>query len=466
MLRYSNGSNSFGNALNTAAGGAGKGDLLAASPTAGNVTITLADPTTGAFTFEALVQIQFDPTTNDTSACQIMAGESATTANRIFQWRIAPKGFELSASPVIYATNGPFMTFENVRSGNGGQATIYAPIPSTGPDAIVQGNWYHVAVTYNGQPSTANNIILYWTLLDPSRTAAAPLTITSTTTELTGLNPLSTVSTTFMLGNQGRNKNGNFLGNIDEVRISSLARGPSGMMLALQSVDVSPLLNEFVAEGSTVTLTSIASGDNPIGYQWQFNGANITAATAPNISGYTTHSLVITNVTFGEAGTYTMIATNSNSTNSTSAFINVGSPVPGLFNTGVSVNGTLLPGGSVDPNWQLVQSADATNKGPHAIVNSTNPATYLPDGPNSQWIAPGDNVNVAGGNYEYQTSFVLDSQNLTNMQLTVNWAADNVCADILLNGVDLGITDNNGFGYFVPTIITNHFVAGSKFLSA
>jgi hypothetical protein len=39
-----------------------------------------------------------------------------------------------------------------------------------------------------------------------------------------------------------------------------------------------------------------------------------------------------------------------------------------------------------------------------------------------------------------------------------------VCVDVLLNGVDLGITDNNGFAAFFPSVITNNFVAGSNIL--
>jgi autotransporter-associated beta strand protein len=451
----------FGSALNTAAGGTGKGDLLAASPTAGNVTITLADPTTGAFTFEALVQIQFDPTVSSTSAYEIMAGESGANANRIFQWRIVPKGFTLVSGTTAA---GPYMTFENIRAISGNQATIYAAIPTTGPDAIVSNGWYHVAVTYNGLPSTPNNLIFYWTAMNSANTSDDPLTISSAVTQLTGLNPKSSVTTTFMLGNQGRSLNGNFLGAIDEVRISRIARGPSGMMFALPSVTVTPLNNQFATVGSTVTLTSLATGGLPINYQWQFNGVTITSATATNISGYATNSLVISNITYAEAGAYTLIAANATSTNSASAYINVGAPVSGLFNTGVTATGALLPGGSIDPNWQLIQSADPTYTGPNAIVDSTIPATYISDGPNSQWIAPGDNVGVAGGNYEYQTTFVLDSQNLTNMQLILNWAADNVCVDALLNGVDLGITNDNGYTAFAPTVITNNFLAGSNVL--
>ncbi len=454
----------FGTALNTGAGGIGKGDTLSAGTPASTtpITITIADTTTGAFTFEAVVQYNADPTVTGTSAFEIMSGESGVNASRIFQWRIVPKGFTLITGQT--ATNGPYMTFENVRAVSGNQNTIYAALPTTGPDAVVSNGWYHVAVTYNGVPSTPNNLIMYWTAMNTNNTQDDALTIVSAVTQLTGLNPKATVSTPFMLGNQGRSLNGNFPGSIDEVRISRVARGASGMMFALPSVSLTPLGNQFVALGSTVNLTTLASGGLPIGYQWQFNNTNITGANSTNISGFNTNALIISNISFAQAGTYTLIATNGSSSNSVSCTVKVGTPIPGLFNTGVDASGNLLSGGSVDPHWTLISSADGTYVGPNAIVDSSIPGTYFPDGPASQWIAPGDNVNVAGGNYEYQTSFVLDSENTNNMQLIVNWGADNVCQDIILNGVDLTNGTGNGFPALTPSVITSNFVAGSNTL--
>jgi hypothetical protein len=43
-------------------------------------------------------------------------------------------------------------------------------------------------------------------------------------------------------------------------------------------------------------------------------------------------------------------------------------PIPGLFNTGVNDAGTPLAGGSVDPHYSLIQSADPAYPGPDAIV--------------------------------------------------------------------------------------------------
>jgi autotransporter-associated beta strand protein len=426
----------------------------------------------GAFTMEALLCPQFPVATNFGTVAnggtgrgvinwQLITGESGTASNRLWQFRFDPIGVITSGIFPSTGNTSPLLDFINV-GGGGTTYELWALIPTNGPNAIVSNQWYHVAVTYNGVPNTASNFMFYWTAMNLTNTSANLILATNLPASLAGNNKAKPA---FAIGNTGRNDAGNWLGLIDEVRMSSVARGPSGMMFALPSVSLTPIPGQFVAAGSTVTLTSVGSGGTPIQYQWLFNNTNITAATASNISGFTNSTLVISNITLAQAGAYTLIATNANSAATNSAMITVGLPVPGLANTGVGANDTLLAGGAVDPNWQLVISPDPTYTGPNAYVDSTLPSTsYLAEGPNSQWIAPGNDVNAAGGLYEYQTTFILDSQNLTNMQLTVNWAADNACFDILLNGVDLAITDNNGFTSLFPTVITNNLVAGSNVL--
>lgn len=440
-------SSAFTNSLNTAPGGSAKGDLLAASATAGNVTITLANTSNGAFTFEALVLIGFDPTVNSSAAYEILSGESGATANRIFQWRIAPKGFTLLAG--VVATNSPFMTFENIRAGSAGQASIYAPIPTSGPDAIVSNSWYHVAVTYNGVPNTAGNITMYWTLLDPSRTQTDPLTITSAINQLSGLNPLATVTTPFMVGNQARSKNGNFLGSIDEVRISSVARDPVSMMFTSTALHwVIQPTNQFVAAGDTVNLVSLAGGESPA-YHWQFNSTNIPGATNA--------TLVLTNISLAQQGTYTVIATNSTTSINSSAFITVGRLVSEVFNTGVDANGALLSGGAIDPHWQLTLSGDPAFPGPNAVTIGSPPASYQPNGPGSEWIAPVASGSAAGSaDFGYTMSFVIDTTDPTTAMLAGAWGMDNSGIDILLNGVSTGINvPGNGFAALSSFVITN-----------
>ena len=261
----------FGTALSTldggqdnTAGNAKDAYLTASSSTATtNVSLTLADPTSGAFTMEALVWIGFDPAKNlgtianggngrtiGTSipgVCQILSGDGNTNANRVFQFRIAP----IDTDNPINATVQ--LQFININLG-GSQKTTTA-IPTTGPDAIVSNSWYHVAVTYNGNEDTDNNLTFYWTLLDPSRTNANAIGTANMTHDL----PVA--PTIFAVGNDARNSTaiaGNLLGYIDEVRISSIARAAGDMMF--NAVPPQPVITGVSYDGANSRL--ILSGTN------------------------------------------------------------------------------------------------------------------------------------------------------------------------------------------------------------
>jgi hypothetical protein len=58
-----------------------------------------------------------------------------------------------------------------------------------------------------------------------------------------------------------------------------------------------------ILEGGTGALSANVSGTRPITFQWQLSGTNLTGATAA--------TLTFTNVTPGQAGTYTIIASNT-----------------------------------------------------------------------------------------------------------------------------------------------------------
>lgn len=225
----------FGTALSTVDGGAGVANgvgtdaylapLTLANAASDNVAWSFADPTTGAFTFEALVRFDFDPLTTQvrTSTMHILSGENESVAGsvRSFQFRLHPKGAIPNTDGFTTALTSPALEFISVRNGAAGQTeNKVLVLPDTGTHAVAQGVWFHVAVAYNGNAGVADNLKYYWTKVDPTINGANLLG------NKTLNNDLSPGQIDFAIGQIGRNPSqGNFVGAIDQVRISKVARG-------------------------------------------------------------------------------------------------------------------------------------------------------------------------------------------------------------------------------------------------
>jgi hypothetical protein len=123
-----------------------------------------------------------------------------------------------------------------------------------------------------------------------------------------------------------------------------------------------------------------------------------------------------------------------------------------VFNTGM--NGALaLAGGATDPNFDLVGYPDGA-----LVINPADvPGSYLPDGPDSQWIGPDAySDDEPYGVYHYQLQFLLCCTN--GAELNGRMAADNT-AGVYLNGVQVaGITASAGYGSWTPISVNTGFV--------
>ena len=192
----------LGNAANLSAAGLGLGLDANDSGTfqAGTTTCpdaimhsALAGPD-GSFTLEALVNL---PAITG-SPREIVATDSSL-ANRGFQFRIGTAGV---------------LEF-NFISGGGAMASV--AIPTGGQHGFVAGDWFHVALAFDGTTGTST---FYWTRL--ASIAEEANAIGSSTLETT----VATVTGPLVIGNEGRGASGESLfGLIDEVRISKVARG-------------------------------------------------------------------------------------------------------------------------------------------------------------------------------------------------------------------------------------------------
>lgn len=224
------------------------------------------------FTIEALIQ------PNTLAANQEIVCTDSSAGGRAFQFRILSPGT---------------LQFQYITAGGAASATI----PTTGPDAFVAGNWYHVAVVYNGTTAT-----LYWTLLNPTNGAAhvlgSPTTLNLGITQGAYTGPLT-------IGNENRAAAAEqFQGSIDEVRISNIARAANQMQFfsPLVTITAQPI-SQNVDYNQPVTLSVGASSLTALSYQWRFN--------SNALSGFTNSAFTFTNVAAGNAGYYDCIVTNT-----------------------------------------------------------------------------------------------------------------------------------------------------------
>ena len=260
----------------------------------------------GAFTFEAIVYIGFNATNGfRNQPCQIMNCDANGTGTRVLQFRIDPLGFSAGGRN----TNTCGIEFIN-----GTTTVAVAPIPTNGPDMIISNSWYHVAVTYNGTPNTTSNLLFYWTALDPSRTTADCIYGTNMTANLPGT---STATTIFTIGNSGRNPSGNtanplvanFLGDIDELRISSVARAANAMEFFQSGTPITystQPVSAWINTNEVATLNVLATGPGTIAYQWYA----ATASATNVLANQTNTSLTITSGSVTGTTNFYVVASN------------------------------------------------------------------------------------------------------------------------------------------------------------
>jgi hypothetical protein len=422
------------------------------------------NPESGAFTFEALVKFDINPL--GTIDHEIVSGDNAGgITTRGWQWRIFNGVMEWDL--LAGSTDNDFK----------------APLPATGPNAAVVGVWYHVAVTYTGENpingDPPNLITFYWTLLDPNRTTADQLGQFTATRPLNG-SPQGTSQPSLGIGGSARaisganpGNNEGFIGSVDEVRISSVARAPdqmafmAGGTLNPPSFTTQPTTNTLVGYGKTLTVAALVSGTLPLHYQWRLNEVDVP--------GQNETTLVVPGVTFAQAGRYQLVVTNeAGSVTSTVAQVTVGSAAAELFGTGVDSEGVVSEGNVVDPHWTLVQSADTSHLGPDTMIFENSfplifaspTGSYSPTNGYSMWIGPAGNqggnyANSPVGQYTYRTQFLLDSADPATVTLKGNlWVAGSI-PSMVLNGKSTGISLAPGGTLYAATFaITNGFVQG------
>jgi Immunoglobulin I-set domain/Immunoglobulin domain/Protein of unknown function (DUF642) len=98
------------------------------------------------------------------------------------------------------------------------------------------------------------------------------------------------------------------------VVVSNAVGAASSSTALLKVISSSPIItaqptNQIAMFGSPATFTVAATGNHPLFYQWQFNGTNLT--DAGNIFGSATPSLIVSNTSSADIGTYLVVVSNT-----------------------------------------------------------------------------------------------------------------------------------------------------------
>ena len=138
--------------------------------------------------------------------------------------------------------------------------------------------------------------------------------------------------------------------------------------------------------------------------------------------------------------------------------------VTNLFNTGVNSNGTLTAEGEVDPHWKLASGPgpDATLTNAYVVVSDY--VFWLPNNPDSQWIAPAAFLPGMTGEFRYRTSFDLTGFDPAKIVLRLQVLSDNQITAVLLNHQLTGITFTNETARWGVKDLAGGFQSGTNTL--
>jgi hypothetical protein len=246
-------------------------------------------------------------------------------------------------------------------------ATTFIQSPMNPVNGTV-GTPLQVAFTYNGTPSSPASFQITGGSLPPGLNfIPAPLngTIRSGTPAIAG-NP--TQAGSFVVMVQGFNAEG-LTNNISQEIFFQIEGGTPN---AAPSISAQPQ-NQTVTVGGSVTFSVAATGQPAPTYQWRKNNANILGATGASLS--------LANVTSADAGTYSVVVTNSSgSITSATVTLTVNTPSGNLAFVTQPASQTIAAGNTVVFNatatgttgfqWQRngVNIAGAT--GPTLVINN------------------------------------------------------------------------------------------------
>jgi len=224
------------------------------------------------------------------------------------------RGFEFYGTLFTVTTNGAFRTLYSLNFSDGSY-------PAAGLVLANDGNFYGTT-----EQGGANN---YGTVF-----RMTPDGVFSTLLEFDGFNDGANPITALTQG-----ADGNLYG-------TTSSGGPGGFGTVFRlgfsgpPVITAQPLAQVASTGGSVSFSVAMSGASPLSYQWQKNGTNLSDGA--NIKGSSARVLTLSNLTLVDAGAYSVVATNSSGTASSTGAQLAVQVSPPLLRASLQTNGQIL----------------------------------------------------------------------------------------------------------------------------
>lgn len=184
-----------------------------------------------------------------------------------------------------------------------------------------------------------------------------------------------------------------------QLALSAAVFAPAGGGTGTAPTITTQPVNQAVTTGSSVTFSVVASGTAPLSYQWRFNGTNISGATSA--------SYTIASAQSANAGSYTVVVSNS-----------VGSATSNAATLTVNATAT-APTITTQPASQTVTVGSSVTFS--VVASGTAPLTY-------QWKFNG--ANISGATSANYTIASAQSANAGSYTVTVSNSAGSATSNV------------------------------------
>jgi Lysophospholipase L1 and related esterases len=266
---------------------------------AGNYSVIITNVAGSVTSGVAVLTVLVPPAiTTQPQSCTNVLGTTAVfgvaaggTAPLSYQWQF--NGANLAGA------TGTSLTLNTVQASDAGNYTVVVTNAGGAITSAVAALTVWIPPSISSQPQSRTNVVGTSAAFSVGANGTPPLNYQW---QINGANIAGATGATFTIGNVQPGDAGSYAVVVTNLVGSVTSAVAVLTVLVPPSITLQPQSGTNVA-GTSATFSAAASGTAPLTYQWQFNGANVLAATGT--------SLTLNTVQASDAGNYTIVVTNA-----------------------------------------------------------------------------------------------------------------------------------------------------------